>query len=298
MQRADWNDYRVLLAVARAGTLSGAADLLGLNATTVSRRIKALEVTVASALVVRVVPGRVQLTHLGQSLAEIAERMEQHAHIAETLIGRDAALNGTVRLTAVPFLLNRLIIPQIGAFSARHPGLHVSLVPDSQNLSLTRREVDVAIRFGAPREGGSAVLARKIGGVGFSVFTARDMAQVAPPDRPWLVYDPVAAHLPQAIWTRTLAQADGGALSTLLMHDLEGVYEAVLKTPSRALLPTIIGRRDPRLIELEDPAPASPMTRDVWLLRNKGMRGVARIDAIVDWLTDADLFGLDVGEFR
>jgi len=75
---------------------------------------------------------------------------------------------------------------------------------------------------------------------------------VRTPDRPWLVYDPVAGHLPQASWTNALARADGGAVSTLLMHDLEAVYEAVLSTPSRALLPTKIAQENPRLVELRD----------------------------------------------
>ena len=108
--------------------------------------------------------------------------------------------------SAVTFLLNRLLAPRLVEFFRLHPGLSSSLIPDSQNLSLTRREVDVALRFGEPREGGSAVLAQKIGRVMFSVFTAKDGLEVAPKERPWLVYDPIAAHLPQAAWTEELAR--------------------------------------------------------------------------------------------
>ena len=290
MQHLSWNDYQILLALARAESLTGAAGMLDLNPTTVSRRIKAMEAIVGTALISREVTGRLWLSQLGQSLADLAEKMEQHAIAGEALVGRDAPISGTVRLTAVPFLINRLIVPHLTTFSAMYPELSLSLIPAGQNLSLTRREVDLAIRFGEPREGGAMVLAQKIGSVAFSVFTAKAKSDVHLHDRPWLVYDPVAGHLPQASWTNAIAKAKGGPVSKLLMHDLEAVYEAVLSIPSRALLPTGIARKDTRLVELKDQERSASMTRDVWLLRNKDMRGVARIDAVLNWLIEAKLF--------
>ena len=291
MQQMNWEDLRVLLAIARAESLAGAADILNLDATTVSRRIKVMEKRAGEALINRDRSGRSQLTQMGQKLADRAEQMEQHAHAADELIGRDNPLSGTVRLTAVPFLLNRLLAPRLTEFSGLQPGLIVSLIPDSQNLSLTRREVDVALRFGKPREGGSAVMAQKIGCVVFSVFTTKDAMKIAPEDRPWLIYDPVAAHLPQAAWTETLAHQTKGLRSHLLMHDLETAFEAAVATPARAVLPASVARRDPRLIEIP-PQPNMPeMTRDLWLLRHADMRGIERIDAITNWLVETDLFG-------
>ena len=290
MQQMNWDDLRVLLALARTESLAGASDLLRLDATTVSRRIKAMEKRAGDALINRDRSGRSQLTQIGQKLADRAEQMERHAHAADALIGKNAPLSGTVRLTAVPFLLNRLLAPRLREFSRLHPGLNVSLIPDSQNLSLTRREVDVALRFGEPREGGSAVLAQKIGRVMFSVFTARDMMEVVAKDRPWLVYDPVADHLPQAAWTETLARQTNGLRSQLLMHDLETAFETVVATPARAVLPVSPARRDPRLTELRTHSKMPDMARDVWLLRHTDMRGIERVDAITTWLIEADLF--------
>lgn len=286
----NWDDLRVLLAISRAESLAGAADLLGLDATTVSRRIKGLEKRAGASLINRDRSGRSQLTQIGQHLADRAEQMEQHANAADTLIGMDAPLSGTVRLTAVPFLLNRLLAPRLAEFSQLHPSLIVSLIPDSQNLSLTRREVDVALRFGEPREGGSAVLAQKIGRVMFSVFTAKDGLEVAPEERPWLVYDPVAAHLPQAAWTEELARRTSGQRSPLLMHDLETAFETALASAVRAVLPVTIARQDRRLTELKLQPKMSNMARDVWLLRHTDMRGIERVDAITKWLVEADLF--------
>ncbi|MEE9429217.1 MAG: LysR family transcriptional regulator [Paracoccaceae bacterium] len=290
MQQLIWDDLRVLLALARAESLAGASGLLGLDATTVSRRIKAMEKRAGEILINRDRSGRSQLTELGQKLADHAEQMERHVQAADALIGKDTLLSGTVRLTAVPFLLNRLLAPRLAEFSRFHPSLYLSLIPDSQNLSLTRREVDIALRFGEPREGGTAVLAQKIGRVTFSVFTAKDVMGVAVEDRPWLVYDPIAAHLSQAVWTETLVHQSNGLRSLVLMHDLETAFEIAATTPVRAILPEAVAQRDHRLIKLPQEPKMSDMARDVWLLRHTDMRGTARIDAITNWLVEANLF--------
>jgi DNA-binding transcriptional LysR family regulator len=292
MQSLNWNDYRVLLAIARAESLIGAAELLALNPTTVSRRIKIMEERTEGALVHRDRSGRTTLTPLGQVLADHAEQMEQVAHAAEAQIGSDTVLNGTVRITAVPFLLNRIIAPHLPSFASTHVGLGISLIPDSQNLSLTRREVDLALRFAEPKEGGDAVLSRKIGAITFAVFTPKGFEQVALQERPWLGYDPVAHHLPQAQWTRLLARRDGSSLSKLLLHDLETAFAISTAAPVRVLLPAAVARRDPRLAELPLPPDVPTMTRDVWLLRHADMRGIGRIDAAVAWLSETKgLFG-------
>ena len=290
MQHLPWNDLRVLLGVSRTQSLSGAAALLGVNATTVSRRLKVLEGLAGSPLLIRDQGGKLRLTQHGLALAEQAEGMERHANLAEAVLGRDKILHGTVRLTAVPFLLNRFIIPHIHSFSAAHPALQVSLSPDNRNLSLTRREVDLAIRFGEPQEGGDAVLTQKLGRIVFAAFTAKAFYEVPDIDRPWLTYDPVAAHLPQAGWTEKYAKDSGGKTAGVLMHDLEAAYQTVLHTPSRAVLPDVIGSKDERLVRLGDQDGQHEMHRNVWLLRHRDMRGVDRIDAATAWLTKAKLF--------
>ena len=290
MQHLLWNDLRVLLAVARAQSLSGAAALLSVNATTVSRRLKVLEDVAGAPLLLRKQTGGLSLTQKGLALADQAEGMERHANLADGLLGRETVLGGTVRLTAVPFLLNHFIIPSIFGFSAAHPALLVSFIPDNKNLSLTRREVDLAIRFGEPQEGGNAVLAQKIGEVRFSAFTTKALHTFPVAERPWLTYDPIAAHLPQAEWTQTIVRDNGAQVSGLLMHDLETVYQTVLHTPSCALLPDTVASKDERLVRLEHQGRQAEMSRDVWLMRHIDMRGVERIEAAVAWMTEAKLF--------
>ncbi len=290
MQKLLWNDLRVLLVVARAQSLSGAAAMLHVNATTISRRLKLLEKIASAPLFLRDQNGSLRLTQKGLALADQAEGMERYANFAEAVLGRDTVLGGTVRLTAVPFLLNHFIVPNIHSFSETNPALQISLVPDNKNLSLTRREVDLAIRFGEPQEGGDAVLVQKLGRVTFSAFTAKAFREVPDVDRSWLTYDPVAAHLPQGGWTETFVRETGGKIAGLLVHDLETAYQMALHTPTCALLPDVVARKDERLVRLEGLNERQEMYRDVWLMRHRGMRGVGRIDAAMAWLTEAKLF--------
>jgi DNA-binding transcriptional LysR family regulator len=249
-----------------------------------------MERAVGSPLILRDQGGGIGLSQMGLALADHAEGMERHARLADAELGQDIGLVGTVRLTAVPFILNHMIVPNIGGFAEKNPALRISLVPDNRNLSLTRREVDIAIRFGEPHDGGNAVLAQRLGKVYFSVFVAKAFRSTPEVDLPWLAYDPVAAHLPQAGWTDALTKSRGQKTSELLVHDLETAYEAILHTPLRALLPDAVADKDTRLLRLEGQANRHAMCRDVWLMRHRDMRGVDRIDAATEWLKEVNLF--------
>lgn len=290
MQHMSWDDLRVLLAAARAQSLAGAAVLLNVNATTVSRRIKALEASAGTPLFLRDRHGTLCLTDQAQRLADQAEAMERHAQAASEMLGNLPVMGGTVRLTAVPFILNRIILPEIRNLTDAHPALQISLVPDSRNLSLTRREVDIALRFGKPTEGGDAILARRMGQIRFAVFTARHFDSVPVHERPWLCYDPVTAQLPQAVWTQHHARKPSQTRATLFVHDIETAFETARHAPVRAVLPAACARRDGALIEVETRTQAAEMTRDVWLMRHRELRGVPRIEAMVDWLNSERLF--------
>jgi DNA-binding transcriptional LysR family regulator len=291
MQNQNWNDYRILLAIARGQSVSAAASLLGVNATTISRRLKGLEEKSGTPLCLRDRNGILRLTETATALVEQAEEMERFAKEADKLLGQESILGGTIRLTAVPFILTRIIVPNIGRFIEAYPNIQISLMPENKNLSLTRREIDLAIRFGEPREGGHAVLAQRIGRMSFSAYTTRAFPDVPFGDRPWLTYDPVVGHLPQAKWTETVAKSYKGRPAGILMHDLETAFATVTEMPVCAILPDIIAGSDKRLIRVEGPTAMETMTRDVWLMRHKDMRGLDRIEAMTDWLTTSRFFG-------
>ncbi len=160
----DWNDLRYLLAVARGGTLAGAAKGLGVDDSTVSRRVARLEARLEARLFERAGDGRLRPTPAGAEALERAERMELEVEgLRDSVTGADAVCAGTVRLTSVPLLVNRLLVPALPGLLDRHPALNLELVADPSDLSLRRREADIALRLARPRSGGRSVLARRIG---------------------------------------------------------------------------------------------------------------------------------------
>src|SRR5690349_14902177 len=136
MQAMEWSDLRHVLTVARAGTLAAAARRLGVNQTTVARRLKAAEQALGTRLFERR-DGVLYPTAAGEAAIVRAARVEQEVEALETGVGEDeAGVAGLVRITAVPILANRLLIPALPKLLAVHPGLRLELVAEPRNLNL------------------------------------------------------------------------------------------------------------------------------------------------------------------
>jgi DNA-binding transcriptional LysR family regulator len=278
----DWNDLRYVLAVSRSGSLSAAARHLRVNQTTVARRLGALERALGARLFDRI-EGRMVATDAGQVAAVRAERVETEAQaLAGELAGADTDAVGVVRVTAVPSIVNHMLVPRLGALLTRYPRLELEIVAEPGNLSLSKREADLAIRLARPPVG--VAVCRRIGTVSYAVYGLRLV-----PDRtlPWITYDEAHAHLPQARW---VARQDRGAKDcTLRLNDADSLLQAVRAGLGRALLPTFMAEADSRLVRLS-PEPAV-LEREVWLLVHPDLRPLPRVSVVVDWVCEifADL---------
>jgi DNA-binding transcriptional LysR family regulator len=282
MQAMDWNDLRYVLAVSREGSYAAAARRLGIDATTVARRLRALESALGARLFDRGVDGEVRLTEAGEVAAKRAETIEAEVGgLTAAIAGADASAKGTVRVTAVPILINRVLVPAMPQLVARHPELRVELIAESRDLSLTRREADIALRLARPGEdAGNRVLARRIGTLAYAVYAASDTTD--PAKLPWLAYEEGMAHLPQARWIAKMAPKQGG-FSALAVNDAEAVLQAVRAGMGRSLLPRIVADRVAGLtrIAINDiPLPE----REIWLLTHPDLRNLARIAAVLRWI--------------
>jgi DNA-binding transcriptional LysR family regulator len=175
----DWNDHRLVLAVARAGSLAGAAKALGVDHSTVFRRLVSLEARLGLALFERGPGGFYGPTEAGARAAAAAERMEGEAlGLARDLTGLDQRLSGRLRVTCSETLAYRLLTPWVARFRAAHPGVVIELAVDSRVLDLSRREADVALRVARPREGD--LWGRKLADVAWTVYGARDYLAAVP----------------------------------------------------------------------------------------------------------------------
>jgi DNA-binding transcriptional LysR family regulator len=140
----DWDDLRYVLAIARTGVLAGAGTALGVNHSTMFRRLNALEETLGVQLFERL-PGGYVATEAGERLIGAAERVEAEVLAAEREItGRDTRLCGRLRVTCSETLAFRLLTAEIARFRGLHPGIQIELVIDNRQLDLARREADVA----------------------------------------------------------------------------------------------------------------------------------------------------------
>ncbi|MEQ9332512.1 LysR family transcriptional regulator, partial [Thalassobaculum sp.] len=225
------------------------------------------------------VEGAWRPTAAGASAAAAAERMEGEAGaLAEAVAGADARVAGTVRLTAVPLLVDRLLVPALPALLARHPDLTVELVAEPRALSLTRREADLALRLARPT-GEQAPLARRIGRLAYAAYgpTGADASAL-----PWIGYDDSMADLPPARRMMELAARDGRPMAGLRVNDGGGLLQAIRAGIGRGLLPRLVGDRAAGLARLDDPD--AVLERELWLMIHPELRGLARVRAVVAWL--------------
>lgn len=275
MQAMEWSDLRYVLTVARTGSLAAAARRLGVNQTTVARRLAAAEAALGARLFERV-DGVLLPTKAGEAAVARAAQVEQEVEALEQGIGgADAVPAGTVRVTAVPILVNRLLIPAVAGLHAVHPRLCLELIADPRNLSLTRRETDMALRLARP-EGGTA-LAKRVGRLDYAVYGPRRRNAEG---LPWITYEEGLSHLPQARW---LAAAAGeSATAPILLNDAEAILQAVRAGLGKSLLPCFVGEGDKRLKRLGEAGPV--LCREIWLLVHPELRPQARIAAVMNWL--------------
>ena len=144
----DWDDVRIFIAAARAGSLGAAASRLGIDAATVGRRVARLESGLKSTLVIRS-PSGLQLTAAGAQLLQVGLQAET-AMDAAARVAQPDAIAGTVRISASEGFGGAVLAPALSELHAARPGLRIELAASSGFLSPSRREVDMAITLSAP----------------------------------------------------------------------------------------------------------------------------------------------------
>jgi DNA-binding transcriptional LysR family regulator len=191
MQDLDWNDLRYVLCLSRTGRIAGTARKLGVNETTVARRIARVEELLGVRLFERNA-GVLTPTDSGQIVIKRAERIELDVDaVKDSVASADSVAVGKVRVTAVPLVLNHILIPGLPVLLRTRKGLQIELAADPRNLSVTNREADIALRMTRPHDDSRAV-ARRVGIFEYAVYGA----SAARRNLPWITYDATWSHLP------------------------------------------------------------------------------------------------------
>ncbi len=289
----NWDDYRLFLAVAQAGTLSGAARLRGVTHSTVFRRLAGFEDRLGVRLFERLPTGYV-LTAAGEAMQQATTRIDDEiAAIRRRVTGQDQRLSGQVRITATDMLAIGLLPPHLAAFRRAWPGIELELLVSDMRLDLTRREADVALRLGNPLQ--EALVGRRVGQLAFGVYAsaARHPAGVADDlaRNDWIGFCGGHAPLRQA-----LAEWLPGLHPRFRTNSISAAVAAARAGIGLAPLPCAIADPDPGLVRVA-PFPGD-FRLDVTLLTHEDLRHTAHVRAFVDFMTEALAAQVDLLEGR
>jgi len=284
MQDLNWNDLRFVLAVAREQSLAAAARRLGVNESTVGRRLADAESKLGARLFERA-GGALWPSAAGETVLAAAERVEREVQaVHEEVSGSDATVAGTVRLTSVPILVNRVLVPALPVLFEGHSALRVELIAEPRDLSLTRREADIALRLARPRRE-MAVVAKRIGRLDYAVYEPAGRVSAGEAAAlPWITYEDRMADLPQWRWMAE-HPAPGGMPPPLKVNDAEAIVEAIKAGLGRSLLPVAVARCEPALAAAGDGSIV--LSRELWMMVHPELRNMARIRAVIGWLETA-----------
>ncbi len=279
----DWGNLRFFLELVRTGSLSAAARRLGVDRNTVARRVAALEEEIGLSLFERGPQGWGR-TPAGQELAELAGRVEEDVlALARHVDARDSAPSGTVRLTTAAQLAVNLLVPALPLLKERHPGLVLEIAADQRSFDLTRREADLALRMGRPRDAG--LVTRKLSDVGYRFYASRahlagrrgsvDFANDA-----FLGFDDSLASTPQERWLARLAPERRVVFRS---NSTASLQVAARLGVGVAMLPCYLADPDPGLSRLEGP---EPVDHELWLLVHGDLRRAPRVRAVIEWVDE------------
>ena len=283
--RLDWDDVRHVLAVARAGTLAGAARASGVDQTTVGRRVAAFEERLGTRLFERRSSGYA-LTAAGERVVEAARVMEAAAAEVEArALGEDGRLGGTVRIATTESLAEHFVAPAMARVRAAHPGIDAVVLTGWRTVSLVQREADVAVRL--LRGTDPRLFSRKLASFALRLYAApvylaaRGAPEGGLAGHDLVAYDGVlgaAGHPPfvgaSIEGARVALQTNSNAVLVRAAAEGLGVVE----------LPSYVGEAHPDLVRVL-PERESPYA--VWLVLHRDLRRAARVRAVCEGVAAA-----------
>jgi DNA-binding transcriptional LysR family regulator len=273
MNTPDWDDLRYFLALNDAGTLSGAARAIGVEHTTVARRIDALEAALTTRLFDRFSKGWA-LTAAGGALLPYARSVEDDMHALMRVASGTTTLTGVVRISAPPALAVYLLAPKLAAVLRRLPGIEIDLRGEIRETDLTKREADIALRFHRPQSPALAV--RLLTTVDYGLYASPGyLAERRPEQWEFLGYDDLMLATPQQQW---LDQIRGERRYCLRTNDLGAMLQAAQAGCGLAVLPHYVTVNNQELAEAEP----CPIRRKLWIVMHDDVRRSAPVRAVAD----------------
>jgi DNA-binding transcriptional LysR family regulator len=280
----DWDDLQVFLAIARAGRVSAAANRLGVQHTTVSRRLAALEAELGVPLFYRTASGYVLTPH-GDNVLSSAETMEGAA-IAVVARAREksAGIRGRVRLALPPEFASHWLAPRLGASRTMYPHVELQILVGTRQRNLWRGEAELAVQSTRPRQRG--LIAVRIARTAAALHASRSLVGtgrfwVTGPDSlrglTLLTYTSSIEMLQDAKWFQPVRASASVGLTTNSTHALASAARAGVGV---AVLPTFVARQHDDLVVVSD----NVAEHDVWLITHPEFRRDPNVRAAASFL--------------
>jgi DNA-binding transcriptional LysR family regulator len=299
MSQLDWSDLRHALAVGQLGSVAAAARRLGVNATTVQRRLDALEAALGARLFDRSRTGW-RPTEAGTAVLDQARRMaDQAEEIERRVLGRDRELTGVLRLSTAFVVMEHLLPQPLADFSRAYPGIEVEVVENAVLMDLARREggapglaalqADVALRLS--NNVAEHLVGRQLGMThcrAYALRGARGLPQQVLPlhellrDAPWVAFERDGVHRVYDQWMRQHLVPT----QVRVRVDIFNAVAAMLRTGvGVGILPTFMQDKHPELVPVSDVIPE--LSVPVWMLTHPDLRETARVRAFMRFVGDA-----------
>lgn len=265
-----WDDLRVFLAVAREGSISGAARRLKVQHSTVSRRLQTLEERLGTRLIERK-PSGYELTEAGEELKLSAGKIETEILDFEGAIsGQDRRVAGELRVTAISNMASSVLMPIFARFSEAYPDIKLHIQVSNRFVQLAEREADVAIRLtNTPQE---TLVGVRLLTVASAIYGARNYCariRAGGLEPKWLGIECCGFHVS---WTKA-AHPEG--VHNFYVDDTLLTVAALRENQGLAYLPCFMGDADPALERFADPDPQHDL--GLWLLYHRDLSRTERV---------------------
>ncbi|MGH1344604.1 MAG: LysR family transcriptional regulator [Nannocystales bacterium] len=274
-----WDDLRVFVAVADVQSFSAAARSLGVEPSTIGRRIKRLEDVLGVTLFERHSDG-LRPTAASKPLLQHARDAARSIDTLVATAREHPNAGGRVRVACTAAMADLVLVPNMQSFLSEHPALRIDLETGLEFVDVSRGQADVALRSRRPSEHG--LVSRKLATMHFAPFATKAYA---------------AAHRaePPSLWDWLLVRADVvetawfekhlGVEPRLTMHSFKAQLDAVRQGLGVGLIASKAAAMFDDLVELALPGLPEPAPFELWLVTQQERRQQPHVRAVIDWLT-------------
>lgn len=265
MTNMHWDDLRIFLAIARAGSISGAAKRLAVQHSTVSRRLRALEERLGITLIER--------KNSGYELTEAGEELQLSARILEfegARSGDDTDAAGELRVTAINNMASTVLMPVFTRFSEAYPNIELHVLVTNKFVKLAERDADIAIRLtNTPLD---TLIGIRLTTVASALYGARDYCgrvQAGEVEEKWLGVECCGIHVS---WTK---DACPDKVHNFYVDDTSLTLAALKAGAGLAYLPCFMGDSEPSLVRYRPPEAQHDL--GLWLVYHRDLRRTQRV---------------------